>query len=392
MDARYKSYRPGLKRYSDDLLLLTDVNAAVVPVEKKDEDKKDGEEKPAKTGLQVDERPAYEVADVLGALLNDRGQVADLANHPNLVEFWNLPDPKISALREQVVAVRQQLRYSHPMLVVKEYGKGRVAAWMSTAGNEWNPWASTGIYAPMLFEMQNYLASQGGSNARLLGPGATVSVDPAHLPPGVTNLRVLRSFYRPESGQPEKELDSEWAREVIVRREPKKDDKKDDKDATEKPSRVFEFKNTPEPGFALVEVFDEAQLKGLDEATLKRFTKANRGDVKSLEEISQVYNVDARREGNLTRVSQDEMEGNLLREANQGRRPEQKAIYFIGPDDSGESLVARPQDLSQTPWFFLFFLAVLIAEQALAVHLSFHLRNNEAELPAQVAKTEARAA
>ena len=45
----------------------------------------------------------------------------------------------------------------------------------------------------------------------------------------------------------------------------------------------------------------------------------------------------------------------------------------------------RSSDLSESPWFFLLLLGILVAEQALAVHLSFHLRGNEALAPAQAA-------
>jgi hypothetical protein len=260
--------------------------------------------------------------------------------------------------------------------------------WMSTAGNEWNPWSRAHVYAPMLFEMQNYLASQGGSDARLLGAGNSVTLDPSLFPANLKEVRALRTFYRPEAGQKEKELDAEWATEVTP--ESKDEPAKDKKKAAKQP-RVFEFKPTTDPGFALVEYFDGVKLERFSAKQLQKF-KDNRGNLEPIEAISQVYNVDARREGNLARVSQDEMESNLLREANSGRRPDQKAITFLTPEGRFDDLVARPQDVSQLPWFFLLFLGILVAEQALAVHLSFHLRASEAELPAQVAKPQARAA
>ena len=41
----------------------------------------------------------------------------------------------------------------------------------------------------------------------------------------------------------------------------------------------------------------------------------------------------------------------------------------------------RQTDLSESPWFYLVILAVLVLEQAMAVHLSFHLKGSEANLP-----------
>jgi hypothetical protein len=56
-----------------------------------------------------------------------------------------------------------------------------------------------------------------------------------------------------------------------------------------------------------------------------------------------------------------------------------------------KDLGQRQTDLSESPWFYLFFLAILIAEQALAVRLSFHLKGSEAPLPASLTRSAAAA-
>ena len=56
----------------------------------------------------------------------------------------------------------------------------------------------------------------------------------------------------------------------------------------------------------------------------------------------------------------------------------------------GSTLADRQSDLSESAWFYLLFLVILVIEQALAVHLSFHLRGSEA-LP-QAARAQASAA
>ena len=38
-----------------------------------------------------------------------------------------------------------------------------------------------------------------------------------------------------------------------------------------------------------------------------------------------------------------------------------------------ERLFEKKSDLSESPWLFLFILLVLVAEQAMAVRLSYHL-------------------
>jgi hypothetical protein len=52
----------------------------------------------------------------------------------------------------------------------------------------------------------------------------------------------------------------------------------------------------------------------------------------------------------------------------------------------------RPWDFSESPWFFLIFLAILVAEQALAVHLSFHLKSDKGDIPTVLSRPQARAA
>jgi hypothetical protein len=45
-----------------------------------------------------------------------------------------------------------------------------------------------------------------------------------------------------------------------------------------------------------------------------------------------------------------------------------------------DALVGRVNDFSESPWLFLIFLFVLVAEQALAVHLSFHMKAGDDQL------------
>ena len=69
--------------------------------------------------------------------------------------------------------------------------------------------------------------------------------------------------------------------------------------------------------------------------------------------------------------------------------------FLVHRPDSGtlrEQIGNRQTDMSESAWFFLVFLIVLVIEQALAVHLSFHLRGNEALPPAQAVRPQATAA
>jgi hypothetical protein len=91
----------------------------------------------------------------------------------------------------------------------------------------------------------------------------------------------------------------------------------------------------------------------------------------SLAVYGHVFNVDTLKEGALARVGYDDIDKNVIREAPPG------AVVFEGPGVPADSLVSRRSDLSESPWLFLLFIAILVAEQALAVHLSFHLKGDE---------------
>ena len=57
-------------------------------------------------------------------------------------------------------------------------------------------------------------------------------------------------------------------------------------------------------------------------------------------------------------------------------------VMLISPGDSLEGFKNREPDVSEQPWIYLLALLILIAEQAMAVHLSFHLKGSDAHAPA----------
>src|SRR5262249_37188069 len=133
-----------------------------------------------------------------------------------------------------------------------------------------------------------------------------------------------------------------------------------------------------EAGGRLAFSFDEARKPGL---YLFRFERreeqGNPANAPKMEERAFVFNVDAR-ESDLRRAAKEELE--KIASGVQVRNP--------GSGWAAE-LANRQHDLSEWPWFYLIFLAILVAEQALAVHLSFHLKGNAAASPAQVARPQA---
>src|SRR5207244_3711267 len=158
-------------------------------------------------------------------------------------------------------------------------------------------------------------------------------------------LRLTRTFMKPKDGEP-------------VLEEPHGDPQIGE----EKEGKIaFNLVRHYKSGLYISELFDD----NVDEKT-------------PIAKYAHVFNIDTAHEGRLTRVNSDEIE----RET--GNTPE---IVLSGATAEAETLVAKSDDFSESPWLFLLFLLVLVAEQALAVHLSFHLKDNEGEMtPAGIKK------
>jgi hypothetical protein len=83
------------------------------------------------------------------------------------------------------------------------------------------------------------------------------------------------------------------------------------------------------------------------------------------ESIGVAFNIDTAAEGDLRRASRDELTAAA------------PGMQLHAPGSGlARVLRARPADLSESPWFFLGLLGLLVGEQALAVHLSYHLRGD----------------
>jgi hypothetical protein len=125
---------------------------------------------------------------------------------------------------------------------------------------------------------------------------------------------------------------------------------------------TFEFTDSREPGVYLFEFFPNTQEGAAEQTELRAFA----------------FNVDAAKESDLRRAARDKLELARARDSRAG------TILLRSPGDTFEAYKNKMPDASESPWLYLFFLLILIVEQALAVHLSFHLKGNEA-LPGQTA-------
>jgi hypothetical protein len=307
------------------------------------------------------EAKAFQLASALKNLLNDKGDTKNALEQPDLTKFWKSTDPKVRTLRQEVTAWYDTTQFGDPFVVARQFGKGRVAAVLSTAGKEWNEWGggslASALYEPFIWEMQNWLASQASGVNLLVGSPIQLDVDAARLKKqGFNQVMMVRSFAKPQLGQPLK----------VVNESPN----------FGSPGKgglqIFRFERNFEPGFYLTQLVPQV------------------GDKKqNLASWFHVFNVDTAHEGKLQRVSQEELNQQQLALGAETREP---VITLESPNEPPDTLINRKLDMSEFALYFLIFIIVLVSEQALAVHLSFHLRASEGQLPAQARPAQARAA
>jgi hypothetical protein len=125
------------------------------------------------------------------------------------------------------------------------------------------------------------------------------------------------------------------------------------------PSRRLELK----PDERLWLTFAEAREPGVYSFEL---TPLKGGDP---DVLAVSYNVDAETESNLARTATEKLES------------KDKLVKLRTADDDFADVKNHEPDLSERPWLYLVLLIILIAEQAMAVHLSFHLKGSEGTAP-----------
>jgi hypothetical protein len=302
----------------------------------------------------------YSLANALDNLLRDPGKPED-SEQPNLREFWDQTDPHIQELRTRVERFKEMVQYGDPLVLASRYGKGRVAAFLTTAGRKWNDWAggspASVTYPVVMLELQKFLSSVDTETDKIVGTPLEIEVDSSRYEP------KIRRFFQPE------------AREAPAGAPA----------GGQQPPANMGLKDLGEQtgsvaGGRVNFVFDEARKPGV-----YLFDLTQRPDVGAeakVETRAFAFNLDTTNESDLRRATRDELEraasGVIV------HRPESPALR--------EQLNDRQTDLSESAWFFLVFLIVLVVEQALAVHLSFHLKGNEALPPPQVVQPQATAA
>jgi hypothetical protein len=295
----------------------------------------------------------------LDRLLNDPGSTQEPVR-PGLKELWG--QPKLAGILRQLQDFHDTVLYGDPLLVSRRVGKGKVVACLTAAGtaSHWNDWGggsqASWTYPMFMMDLQRYLTSEGDDLNRTVGDAVVRTFDAARYKPEV------KASFQP---QPDPDAKDEKARRpgvVLLGTFPL---------AQKDNTLTFTFNNSKKPGVYSFE-----------------FTPIGAAGVEAPPEPSAyAFNMDAASESNLKRAAQDKLE--RVRSNND---PKAGKITLRSTGDSFERFRNRQPDASESPWLYLFFILVLVAEQAMAVHLSFHLKGNEAIAPAAAGRSQPAAA
>jgi hypothetical protein len=295
----------------------------------------------------------FQLVKALDDLLLDPGSDKDPLR-PDMPQLWS--QAKMAALKSQLEAFRDTVLYGDPLLVYRPHGRGKVVACLTPAGTAsgWNKWGggcpASWTYLVFLMDLQRFLTGQGGDLNRLVGEEVTFPLDATRY-----QNKVQASLLP----QPDPDTGDGTA-------------KPGEKPAArELGTSAMENKDT-----VLTFVFNQSRRPGV--YTFNFFPVQAGASEPPPEPRPYAFNVDSVREGNLKRAPRERLE--RVR-ANSGD-PKAAKITLRSPGDSYEAFKNRQPDASESPWLYLLFLLVLVVEQALAVHLSFHLKGNEAAPPA----------
>jgi hypothetical protein len=278
---------------------------------------------------------------VIDALQHDHGAEND-PKRPDMGILW--AHPKMKALAAELKEFRTTIEFGDPLVVARKYGKGRVCAVLTSAGpaTKWNDWGTgpaVWSYMTFLMDLQRWLISSGDDLNRIVGEPIKVALEAGRYQP-----RMKMKF------QPQRDLDKNKPDEEIKpieypeRTLPLKDN-----------VLTLDFRDTREPGVYTFEFYPNSK-EAVEQAEVRSYA----------------FNIDAGKESDLRRTARDKLERPRARDSKAG------TILLRAPGDTYEAYKNKMPDASESPWLYLFFLVILIVEQALAVHLSFHLKSNEA--------------
>jgi hypothetical protein len=342
LDDKYKLYRPGIERYYIAI----------------------------RNGLGSQYDHLYQLATDLDRLLRDAGDPKK-PDQPNLVEFFAQSEQ--NDLRRQFEQLRERVQFGDPLALSNKFGKGRVVVFLTAIGlaaggapNEepWNDWPG-GQGAPtfvvLMQALQRYLTSVGDEGSQITGADLKFTLDPVRYEPR------LRRFFQERPAEPPQKDDDQLTELELARRQGLQDLGEQQPDPTStKDQTIFTFNEGKRPGLFIFHTYPRSEAGARVKPEVHAF----------------VYNVDTEAESDLKRT-----ERNALERPVSDRAALTGTVSLHGTDNPPIER-EKKSDMSEAPWFYLIIIAVLVIEQALAVHLSFHLKGGESSPPAAAARTQ----
>ncbi|MFO0849102.1 MAG: BatA domain-containing protein [Gemmataceae bacterium] len=283
--------------------------------------------------LAASSDPLYRAAAALDDLLADQ-RAGDAGGAAVLREFW--ANSKMADLKADAMRVRDSVKFGDPFYLTKLVGRGRVTLVTTTAGETWTDWPSeqpgNASFGPIVKEMGAYLAGSGGADPKTVGSPIEIGVPADRYQP------VARRAFR--------------THDPLTA---------DLRAANPDPAPLVDLKEQPliADGNRLVLKFTEANAPGVYLFTLTDLKPPAGGTAPEYRAVA--VNLDPR-EGDFRRVAGDD-----LAYGSPGAR-------VVSPADADwlAELKNKRADLSESVWLFLLLLAILMAEQWLAVRLSYH--------------------
>jgi len=292
---------------------------------------------------------------VLDKMLKDPGIDKD-PDRPKMPDLWAHPGMK--SLAAQIAQLADTLLYGDPLLVARPYGKGKVVAFLSSAGtaSRWNEWGGgnpvSWSYPVFMMDLQRFLTSRGDELNRIV------------------NIDKVQFTIQKDAAKFQHEVKARFLPQPDLEAAPAAPDAP--AGTVREREETWTGKMTLNRDNVLTYTFEEARRPGVYTFEFQPIQPGAPADTYSV-----AYNVDARAESDLKRTVKEKLE-----KRTDERNPRSGKVMLLSPGESLEPFKNRDPDASESPWLYLLFLIVLIAEQALAVHLSFHLKGNEAAGPA----------
>jgi len=300
--------------------------------------------------LLAGKEPLYKVAAELEKTLTDTGDPTKPDKAVNLVEFWTMPET--AGLKTDFERMHNAVKYGDPLLIESRYGKGRVLVCTTALTSRWSNMGGVfELAVNFLGSLEKYLIGVHKDTDLLVGTPLDISLDQTRYDTKMRRFRRRDMDAAAPGGNAGGNAPGKGSNLIDLGEQQQV--------GSPVNGRIhFRFADALEPGMYVLEFYPAAGVAG-----------------GKPEQRSFAFNVDTAAESNLLRYR-------ITREDLERTVPNSK-LYTLGADRFSD-LAEQKADLSKKPWLYLAFLIVLVIEQALAVHLSFHLRGGPA--PGAVAR------